>query len=378
MTESSGTSSDTPPETTPVIPASPAATPPRDAAASPESTGTSTRVRAAASSDADADADVADVEPGDVEPVDADVVAADVATDADVTADADEEADTETAGSGAKPVAGRPGLLGRRRARRRVSTSQRRRRSSALVLALGLLATGVLWTLLAPGGNAASASDSNEAVRQGRALYLQGCSTCHGLGAQGSSTGPSLIGVGAAAVDFQVSTGRMPLAAPAAQADRKAPIYSDTQIAQLAAYIDSLGGGPEVPKVDDTALDDAALSKGGELYRANCAQCHQAVAQGAPLTYGKFAPSLDESTATQIIEAMRTGPESMPVFGDRQINEEDAVAVAAYVRHLTDAPSPGGFSLGKYGPVPEGLLAILVGIGGLLAVCLWIGARQKR
>ncbi|MCL9762365.1 c-type cytochrome [Frankia sp. AiPa1] len=291
--------------------------------------------------------------------------------------DADSAADAVTAGSGATPDAGRPGLLGRRRARRRVSTARRRRRSSALVMALGLLATGVLWSVLAPGGNAASTADSNEAVRQGRALYLQGCSTCHGLGAQGSNTGPSLIGVGSAAVDFQVSTGRMPLAAPAAQADRKAPIYSDTQIAQLAAYIDSLGGGPAKPEVNDKQISDADLAKGGELYRANCAQCHQAVAQGAPLTYGKYAPALTESTATQIIEAMRTGPESMPVFGDRQIDEKDAVAVAAYVKHLNKAKSPGGFSLGKYGPVPEGLLAMLVGIGGLLAVCLWIGARQK-
>ncbi|WP_261565827.1 cytochrome bc1 complex diheme cytochrome c subunit [Frankia gtarii] len=265
----------------------------------------------------------------------------------------------------------------KRSARKRGPSARRRRRSSALVLVLGLLATGVLWTMLAPTGNAAQTADANEAVRQGRALYQQGCSSCHGLGAQGTKDTPSLIGVGAAAVDFQVSTGRMPLAAPAAQADRKPPIYSATQIDQLAAYVDSLGGGPEVPKVTDQALSDADLSHGGELYRANCAQCHQAVAQGAPLTYGKFAPSLSESTPTQIVEAMRTGPESMPVFGDRQVNEEDAVAVAAYVKHLTDSKSPGGFSLGKYGPVPEGLLAMLVGIGGLLVVCLWIGARQK-
>ncbi|WP_236706257.1 cytochrome c, partial [Frankia sp. ACN1ag] len=128
-------------------------------------------------------------------------------------------------------------------ARKRGPSARRRRRSSALVLVFGLLATGVLWTMLAPTGNAAQTADANEAVRQGRALYLQGCSTCHGLGAQGSNTGPSLVGVGAAAVDFQVSTGRMPLAAPAAQADRKPPIYSATQIDQLSAYVASLGGG---------------------------------------------------------------------------------------------------------------------------------------
>ncbi|MCK9894044.1 c-type cytochrome [Frankia sp. AgB32] len=339
MTETSGTSPDTPPDPAP----------------------------RAVSTSASADT-----------PAAADLAAAGASADVDAPAGATATVDPP-AGTGEATAAGpavRTRLL-RRPSRGRAASARRRRRSSALVLLLGLLSTGVLWSVLAPSGSAAQTSDANEAVRQGRALYAQGCSTCHGLGAQGSNTGPSLIGVGAAAVDFQVSTGRMPLAAPAAQADRKPALYSQTQIDQLAAYIDSLGGGPAVPKVTDTALDDADLSHGGELYRANCAQCHQAVAQGAPLTYGKFAPSLSESTPTQIVEAMRTGPESMPVFGDRQIDEKDAVAVAAYVQHLTKTKSPGGFSLGKYGPVPEGLLGLLVGVGGLLVVCLWIGARQK-
>ncbi len=341
MTETSGTSPDTPPDPAP----------------------------RAVSTSASADT-----------PAAADPPAAGASADVDAPAGADATATVEPPASAGEAMAAGPAVrtrLLRRAPRGRAASVRRRRRSSALVLLLGLLSTGVLWSVLAPSGSAAQADDANEAVRQGRALYAQGCSTCHGLGAQGSTTGPSLIGVGAAAVDFQVSTGRMPLAAPAAQADRKPPLYSQTQIEQLAAYIDSLGGGPEVPKVTDAAFDDADLSHGGELYRANCAQCHQAVAQGAPLTYGKFAPSLSESTRTQIVEAMRTGPESMPVFGDRQIDEKDAIAVAAYVEHLTKTKSPGGFSLGKYGPVPEGLLGLLVGVGGLLVVCLWIGARQK-
>ncbi|WP_131767859.1 cytochrome bc1 complex diheme cytochrome c subunit [Candidatus Protofrankia californiensis] len=254
---------------------------------------------------------------------------------------------------------------------------RRRRRSSAVVLLVALAATGLLWAGFAPRGTAQDTADANEAVRQGRVLYLQGCSSCHGLQAQGGNQAPSLIGVGSAAVDFQVSTGRMPLAAPGAQAERKDPIYSQTQIDQLAAYIDSLGGGPKKPVITQTEWDDADLAHGGELYRANCAQCHQAVGAGAPLTYGKYAPDLGKATPTQIIEAMRTGPESMPLFGPGQLDEADAVAVAKYVRHVSEAPSAGGDDLGKYGPVPEGLLAWLVGIGGLLAVCLWIGARQK-
>jgi ubiquinol-cytochrome c reductase cytochrome c subunit len=260
---------------------------------------------------------------------------------------------------------------------RRSRTARRRRRSSAIVVVLALAATGLLWTVLAPGGTAQEKRESNEAVRAGRALYLQGCSTCHGLNAQGTTRGPSLVGVGAAAVDFQVSTGRMPLAGPGAQAPAKAPLYSRAQIEQLAAYVQSLGGGPEIPEITEEELRGAELAFGGELYRANCAQCHQAAGAGAPLTYGKFAPALSEATPVQIVEAMRTGPESMPVFGGRQIDDGQAIAIANYIVQLRDTPSPGGSKLGNYGPVPEGLLAWLVGIGGLLAVCMWIGARQR-
>ncbi|EFC80774.1 c-type cytochrome [Parafrankia sp. EUN1f] len=285
---------------------------------------------------------------------------------------------SESAASSSAGATGRPRLVSARFGRRsRSASARRRRRSSSIVLLFGLLATGVLWTVLAPGGNAADTASANEAVRQGKLLYSQGCATCHGLNAQGSTEGPSLIGVGAAAVDFQVSTGRMPLAAPAAQADRKDPLYSQTQIDQLAAYIQSLGGGPEKPNLTDEDLNDADLAEGGELFLTNCAQCHQAAGAGAPLTYGKFAPSLSQATPDQVVEAMRTGPESMPVFGSGQITDEEAVAVAAYVRHLQDTPAPGGSSLGKYGPVPEGLVAIVIGLGALLGVCLWIGARQK-
>jgi ubiquinol-cytochrome c reductase cytochrome c subunit len=295
----------------------------------------------------------------------------------------DETATGETA-TGETPAATVPprpagvgGRLVRAGGRRSRSVSaKRRRRSSALVLSLALLTTGVLWSVLAPSGNAAGANQ-NEAVRAGQALYLQGCSTCHGLNASGTQSGPSLVGVGAAAVDFQMSTGRMPLAGAGAQAKRKDPSYSQTEIDQIAAYIESMGGGLQKPTVTQQDLSDADLAYGGELYRANCAQCHQAAGQGAPLTYGKYAPALTNATPEQIVEAMRIGPESMPVFGQGQIDDKSAKAIAAYIVKSREAAAPGGNKLGAYGPVPEGLLAILIGIGGLLGVCLWIGARQK-
>ena len=244
------------------------------------------------------------------------------------------------------------------------------------MLVVALVAVGALWAAFAPRSHADESTNQSFAVKQGRALFLQGCSSCHGLHAQGSSQAPSLIGVGSAAVDFQVGTGRMPLGQPGAQAERKPPIYSQTQIDQLAAYVASLAPGPSTPKISSQALAEASLSQGGELFRANCASCHQAAGQGGALTEGKHAPNLSKATPKQIVEAMRTGPESMPVFGPGEINDKQAVAIAKYVRFVMAPKDPGGNGIGHYGPIPEGLVAWVVGIGGLVATVLWIGSRK--
>ncbi|MDQ1636081.1 MAG: ubiquinol-cytochrome c reductase cytochrome c subunit [Frankiaceae bacterium] len=253
-----------------------------------------------------------------------------------------------------------------------VRSARPRRLPTTFLLLLALIALAVLWAAFAPKSSAAEAEDPNLAVREGRALFLVGCSSCHGLDAQGGNQAPSLIGVGAAAVDFQVGTGRMPLAAPAAQAARKTPLYNETQIRQLAAYVDSLAPGPAIPTVN---LADGDLAYGGELFRTNCAQCHQASGQGGALTNGKYAPNLGRATPTQVGEAMRTGPESMPVFSPAQLNDHQVNSIAKYVEFLNNPKSPGGHPIGSYGPVPEGLVAWLVGIGGLVVATLWIGSR---
>jgi ubiquinol-cytochrome c reductase cytochrome c subunit len=255
------------------------------------------------------------------------------------------------------------------------AVTSRRRLPFGAVLVLLLVVTGGLWAFLAPRGHADSASDSI-AVRNGQALFLEGCASCHGLQGQGGNQAPSLIGVGGAAADFQLSTGRMPLAHPGAQAERSQPRYSQTQIDQLVAFVASLGPGPSVPEIDDAAFQSAALAEGGELFRANCAACHSATGQGAPLTDGKHAPNLSNATTVQIIEAMRTGPESMPKFGTGQLNDDQALAIAKYVKFVTHAKDPGGNGIGHYGPIPEGLVAFVVGIGGLTAAVMWIGSRK--
>ena len=215
-------------------------------------------------------------------------------------------------------------------------------------------------------------------VEQGKKLYLEGCSSCHGLEAQGTETGPTLIGVGAAAVDFQVSTGRMPAAAPGAQVPaRDKPLYTNDEIAAMAAYVATLGPGPAIPTAEqyDPANADAAL--GGELFRINCSQCHQAAGEGGALTQGKYAPNLMQSDPKTIYMAMLTGPQNMPVFSDAQLTTEDKQHIIKYIGALQTSSNPGGLSLGRIGPVTEGVFLVTAIFAALLAAAIWIGIKAR-
>ncbi|WP_214110600.1 cytochrome bc1 complex diheme cytochrome c subunit [Acrocarpospora catenulata] len=253
-------------------------------------------------------------------------------------------------------------------------------RFAVLALALGLL--GGAYALIAPGNQADAAISAGKAddVAEGRSLFVAHCSSCHGMNAEGTSMAPPLVGVGAAAVDFQVSSGRMPAANPGPQAPRKplAEWVNEDTIRQLSAYVQSLGGGPERPTADmvDPAKGDAA--KGGELFRANCIQCHNFVGAGGALTYGKYAPNLNEATPEQIYEAMVTGPQAMPVFNDSTLTPEDKRNMIAYIVSMRELKDPGGFGLGRIGPVTEGLVAWIAGISFMSLAAIWITAKKRK
>lgn len=249
--------------------------------------------------------------------------------------------------------------------------------SALLIGALAVVGGGYAAVASIQPAEAAAAVGSETQVEQGRQLYLEGCSSCHGLEAQGTANGPTLIGVGAAGVSFQVGTGRMPLAQPGAQAAAVTPTYTDEEVAALAAYVASLAPGPAIPSAEDVDYSDADVAVGGELFRINCAQCHQAAGQGGALTQGKYAPSLMQSTPTEIYEAMLTGPQSMPVFSNSQLRTEDKQAIIAYVREMQTLPSPGGLSLGRLGPVTEGVFLATAIFAALIAAAVWIGIKAR-
>ena len=249
--------------------------------------------------------------------------------------------------------------------------------SALLIGALAVVGGGYAAVASVQPAEAALAVGTETQVEAGRQLYLEGCSSCHGLEAQGTEVGPTLIGVGAAAVHFQVSTGRMPLAAPGAQAPPKENIYSAEDIEAMSAYIASLAPGPAIPTAEQLAYEDADVAYGGELFRINCAQCHQAAGQGGALTQGKYAPNLMQSSPQVIYEAMLTGPQNMPVFSDAQLPTEDKQAIIAYIRQLQDAPSQGGLNLGRFGPVTEGVFLVTAVFAALIAAAVWIGIKSR-
>ena len=258
-----------------------------------------------------------------------------------------------------------------KRARNRL----RRRVASGMALLVALGAVGGVYTVFAGSSGANDSGTNQQDVEAGRQLFNTACITCHGANLQGvPGRGPSLIGVGSAAVYFQVSTGRMPASAQGGSMPRKTSKFDQQQIDQLGAFVESLGGGPQVP-TGDLRVPDSQLAEGGELFRLNCAGCHGATGKGAPLSAGKSAPGLRNASDQQIYTAMLTGPGNMPVFSDNQLTPDQKKAILSYIQTLKASKDPGGNGLDRIGPVSEGLVVWILGIGALMIVILWIGAK---
>lgn len=266
------------------------------------------------------------------------------------------------------------------KAPRPATTPRRRKAAGYAVIGGSLVAITVGYSVVAGGGGAAASSATQKAnndIAQGRSLFVSNCSACHGLEAQGTSQAPSLIGAGAAAVDFQMSTGRMPAKEAGAENDRKPVTFTKQQIYDIAGFIESLGGGPTVPDSSQTSTSGADTALGEELFSTNCAQCHGFSGAGGALTYGKSAPPLTQSTNAEIYEAMLTGPEAMPVFGDGTITPAEKRDIIAYIQQTKTETNPGGLSLGRVGTTTEGLVTWLGGIGALVIIAMWITAKRR-
>lgn len=262
---------------------------------------------------------------------------------------------------------------------KRLSRLRRHRAAGPILLVFGLLTIGTTFQVAnAVTTTTITAADRSTLIEEGRQLFLKGCSSCHGLNSEGGVIAPSLIGVGAASVDFQVGTGRMPMGDMSAQVMRKDVLYTPEEIHAIATYVASLAFGPEVP--GDELLNyerDGTLAEGGELFRTNCAMCHNFAGQGGALTQGKWAPSVMGVEAKHIYEAMITGPQSMPVFSDKTLTPEEKISVIKFIKNAEAEPQLGGVSLGRVGPVTEGLLVWTLGIGLLIGAAVWLAMKAR-
>ncbi|MCQ4620749.1 c-type cytochrome [Corynebacterium sp. CCUG 71335] len=268
----------------------------------------------------------------------------------------------------------------------------RRSAAGAMALTFGLTGAGLLASALTPDAQVATAQRDDQAmIQEGKDLYDVACITCHGANLQGvKDRGPSLIGTGEGAVYFQVHSGRMPMMSNDAQAERKKPRYTEAQTLAIAAYVAANGGGPELVYNEDGSVameelrgknydgqiqaDDVA--RGSELFRLNCASCHNFTGRGGALSSGKYAPVLDPANEQEIYQAMLTGPQNMPKFSDRQLTADEKKDIIAFIKSAKETPSPSGWSLGGIGPVAEGLAMWIIGVTLVGAAAMWIGSRS--
>jgi ubiquinol-cytochrome c reductase cytochrome c subunit len=239
-----------------------------------------------------------------------------------------------------------------------------------VAIAIGALGASPLWARpTEPTAAGAPTSDQPEDVRT---IFLRDCATCHGADARGTTTGPSLASAGRALVDFELTTGRMPLHDPDDEPERKPPAYSSETIAALVDYVSSLApGGPDIPAVDVAA---GQIPRGGEIYRAQCAACHEWAGEGGALL-DQDAPSVHAATAVQIAEAVRAGPGNMPVFPTAAVSDAELNDLVAYVESLRHPDDRGGAGLWHLGPLAEGAVA-LAALGLVLVALRAIGSRQ--
>lgn len=262
--------------------------------------------------------------------------------------------------------------------KKRAPRAALRRRFGAAAIMLGALTVmGGAYSAFASTSAAQANGTSKADIAAGRQLYETSCITCHGVNLEGvKNQGPPLVGVGQAATYFQVMTGRMPVAGQGAYTARKKPKFDEQQIDQLAAYVESVGGGPTVPQ-GNLRADDSQIANGGVLYRLNCASCHGATGKGAPLSAGKIAPSLNVATDKELYAAMLSGPANMPVFSDNSITPAEKTAIISYIQNLKASADPGGSGIDRIGPVSEAVVIWVAGVGALMMTILWIGARSR-
>ncbi|MBW3658992.1 MAG: cytochrome c [Actinobacteria bacterium] len=264
-------------------------------------------------------------------------------------------------------------------------TPDRHRRRRALAIATGLALLVALVNVVFGGGLAAAQEDeadisSDALLERGAQIYGAQCALCHGeagrgLPVDGPDGGPPLIGVGPASVDFMIRTGRMPLDNANERLSHRPQQMTDEDRRAIVAYVTSLapGEGPGIPDIE--GWQQADLSRGLHQFTTHCAACHGPTAAGVAVGQRDVSSNLEVSTPLEIAEAVRSGPGVMPAFNEEIVPQQDLEAIVAWVMDLRERESPGGLAIGRSGPVSEGFIAWVLGLGLLMIVMYLLGEK---
>jgi ubiquinol-cytochrome c reductase cytochrome c subunit len=223
-----------------------------------------------------------------------------------------------------------------------------------------------------------------QTLAAGRRLYQRDCGFCHGDQAQGTSRGTELTtgANGPALTDFVLRTGRMPIADPDDTIRRRPSRYGEREIDALVAYLFRGIGqtGPGIPAVNPGAGD---ISVGQEVYQEDCAACHATTGIGGAMlarqdgnTTGVHIPNLHQSDPEDVAQAVRTGPRAMPRFGPGVVDQDELDSLSRYVEYLKNPDDRGGLPIGRVGPVVEGAVGWVLGLGLLLIFIRWVGTKR--
>lgn len=224
-------------------------------------------------------------------------------------------------------------------------------------------------------------------VDPGEYLYLRDCAFCHGDDGKGTTQGPDITGGtnGSALTDFVLRTGRMPVTKRVDQMRPGDAVYDQGQIDAIVAYMRPKfrAPGPEIPAIQP---DEGDIAEGQQVYQEHCASCHATTGIGGAMliqagdevpgkTRGIVIPDFQHADSQAVAEAVRSGPGSMPVFGERAISDDELNSLVLYMEYLRDPSDAGGAPIGRVGPVLEGAVGWLVGLGALLVFIRWIGTK---
>ena len=80
-----------------------------------------------------------------------------------------------------------------------LSTKRHSRAAKPVLLLLALVLVGCVYAFVSPSASGQADTNASTQVAQGKEIFQQNCSSCHGLNGEGTTQGPSLAGVGAAA-----------------------------------------------------------------------------------------------------------------------------------------------------------------------------------